>query len=250
MTTKVFHDSELQQLNVADERYYSYGDDEYFPSVTHVLDAFPKGYAYAQWLKDLGHNADEVLQRAGEQGSRIHDAIDRLINGQEINWLTEGGKGLYSLEEWKMILKGHKFLSTYKPEILANEISLCSKELGFGGTIDLVCKMNGKVWLIDFKSSNAIYDTYELQLAAYAMMWNEKRPDAPIDNCGILWLKAQTRGEDKKGQKIQGAGWQLKEFDRQYHEAFKVFQHLQAIWKEINPDAKPKNLVYPSTIKL
>ena len=82
------------------------------------------------------------------------------------------------------------------------------------------------------------------------MMWNELNPDYKIDKTAILWLKALTRGADKKGIAIQGKGWQLKEFDRPYEDAFKLFQYTQAIWEEENPNYKPKNLIYPATFKL
>jgi hypothetical protein len=65
-----------------------------------------------------------------------------------------------------------------------------------------------------------------------------------------MWLRAQTRGEDKTRKKIQGAGWQLKEFDRNYEDGFKLFQHTKALWNEENPNYKPKNLIYPISFKL
>ena len=53
---------------------------------------------------------------------------------------------------------------------------------------------------------------------------------------------------DKNGDKIQGRGWQLKEFSRHYKDAFKIFKSLRVIWDEINPDYKPANLSLPDRI--
>lgn len=242
---KVFHNPQNKQVNVLDERFYTKDDITFYPSVTTVLDVYPKGYGFAQWLKDLGHNADEVVRRAGEQGSKIHSGIDLFHKGHELRWLDPEGKSLYSLEEWQMICRFMEFWNKYQPEVIACEISFVNDTYKTGGTIDLVCKIMNQIWIVDYKSSNAIHTTHELQLAAYATCWNDENPNYKVDRTGILWLKAATRGEDKTGKKIQGAGWQLKEFDRKYPDAFKLFTHTRAIWDEENPDYKPKNLIYP-----
>ena len=96
---RIIHDKDSKQINFLDERYYKYSEGIYFPSVTTVLDIYPKGYGFIQWLKDLGNNADEVLKRAGESGSKIHDAIETYLKGGEVLWDDE----IYDLSEWKQI---------------------------------------------------------------------------------------------------------------------------------------------------
>jgi hypothetical protein len=127
-----------------------------------------------------------------------------------------------------------------------HEFALCSDKLEFGGTVDFVGKIGKTVYLIDWKSSNAIHKTHELQVAAYALLWNEINSKYKIEKTAILWLNASTRGEDKQGKKIQGQGWQLKDdFGRTWKDAYKVFEHVHAVWKEENENYKPKNLIYP-----
>lgn len=243
----IFHNPEVQQINFADERFYLAKDGAtYYPSVTEVLSVYPKGYGFADWLKQVGYNADIIVERAAEVGSKLHATFDELISGVEVIW---DGKN-YTIEEWQMICKFMEFWDRYKPKVLINEVSFCSDNLKFGGTIDLVCEINGERWLIDFKSSNAIYTSYELQVAAYAKLWNEQNPDYKIQRTGILWLKALTRGEDKKGISMQGKGWQVKTFDRSYEDAFRLFLHTQAIWQEENPNYKPKNMTLPDRFKI
>lgn len=243
----IFHNTEAQQINFADERFYlAKNGVTYYPSVTEILSVYPKGYGFQDWLKQVGYNADIVVTRAAEEGSKIHDTIDNLINGIEIIW---DGKN-YTIDQWKMVVKFMDFWNKNQPVKLINEVSFCSETLGFGGTIDLVCEIAGKRWLIDFKSSNYIHTSHELQLAAYAMLWNETNPGYRIDNTGILHLKAATRGEDKKGINMQGRGWQVKQYDRHYEDAFAIFKHTQAIWKEENPNYKPANLILPDRFKI
>jgi hypothetical protein len=155
----------------------------------------------------------------------------------------------YSFEEWEMLCKFVDFWETFCPEIIAAEVVMISVSLRLGGTIDIICRINGETWLIDTKTGHGVYPSHELQIAAYATMWNEQNPDYFIQRTGILHLDAQTRGADKKGGKIQGKGWQLKEFDRHYHDAYKIFKHLKAIWDDINPTWEPKNRSLPGSLK-
>lgn len=247
---KIINDTLNKQINFLDERFYTIDQITYYPSVTTVLEVWPKGNGYIQWLKDLGHNADVVVKKAGEQGTVVHNLIDKYLGGSNVTWCNEGGIPVYSLEEWMMFLKFVDFFETYKPKIITHEEQIVSETMGLGGTIDLVCNIGDEIWLIDNKTSNAIHTSYELQMAAYAMMWNEKYPKRKIDRTGVMWLKAPTRGGDKSGNKIQGKGWQVKEFDRHYTASYKLFQHARAIWDEENPNYVPKNIIYPSEVKI
>lgn len=246
---KTFHKPENNCVEFLDERFYTKDGKTFYPSVTTVLDVYPKGFGYIQWLKDMGSNAGEVLARAGEQGTKVHNAIEMYLNGEEVLWT--GGTEQYSLLEWQMIQRFVEFWDTYKPKIIAGpEVTIISDKFRVGGTIDIVCELAGQRWLIDYKTSNGIYRTHELQLSAYCNLWNEANPDKSIERTGILWLKSRTRGPDKTGKKIQGKGWQLVEFDRHYSESFKLYEHTRRIWDEENKDPKPKNLIYPDKIKL
>src|SRR5690606_35838335 len=130
-------------------------------------------------------------------------------------------------------------------EQLSAETQLFSESLRLGGTTDLVLRINGETWMIDFKTSNGIYKTNELQLAIYKEMWDEKNTPK-IDRYGVLWLNSQTRTE----KEFQGVGWQLKEFTSLHAHNVKLFHHTRALWDEENPNYKPRNLSYPNSFKL
>jgi hypothetical protein len=248
---KVFNNNEAKRIEVLDERFYkSKIEDKYYPSVTTILEAYYKGYGFNEWLKQVGYNADEIMRKAGEQGTNVHNMIEAYLQGFKISWIDENNRPRYTLNEWQMFCKFIEFFEKYKPELMVQEFTLVSDKLRFGGTVDFIGKINGEIWLLDWKTSNYLHKTYELQLAAYAMAWNELNPENKIQRTGILWLNSATRGEDKKGLSIQGKGWQIKEFDRHYEDAFKLFLHTQAIWEEENPSYKPKNLEYKMEFQL
>lgn len=249
---KIFYNNEAKQINIADERFYESKNTPgaYFPSVTTILDAYYKGYGFHEWLKQVGFNAEEILRKAGEQGTNVHSMIDMYLKEFPVIWLDSNGKMLYTLDEWQMFTRFVEFWAKTKPEKLVHEFSLVDDELGFGGTIDFIGAINNEIWLIDWKTSNAIHKSHELQIAAYAVAWNKLNPLYQIKHTGILWLKSATRGESKTGKTIQGEGWILKEFDRHYSDAYELFKHTQAIWNEENPNYKPRNLTYQCEYQL
>jgi hypothetical protein len=235
-----------KQINVLDSRFYR-RNGKYYPSVTSILNYFPKNHFFHSWLKDVGHNSDIIAAKAAGEGTQAHNAIDAFLNGEEITWIDEFGNAKYSLEVWKMILKFAEFWNTHKPELVAGEYHLFSDQHEFAGTADLIVRFQDKLWLLDIKTSNSLHTAYDLQLAAYATAWNETHNEK-IERTGILWLKASTRGEGK-GDNIQGKGWQLKVVD-DIEKNFKMFQNIQEIYKLENPDFKPMTELLPTSVKL
>lgn len=235
-----------KQVNVLDSRFYRRGE-EYYPSVTSVLNFFPKNQFFHNWLKDVGHNSEIIANKAASEGTQVHNAVDTFLNGGEIHWLDEYGKALYSLDTWKMILKFADFWNTHKPELVVTEYHVFSDEFKYAGTTDIICKINDKLWLLDIKTSNSLHTSYGLQLAAYAVAWNETHNQL-VEDTGVLWLKASTRGEGK-GDTIQGKGWQLKQYGG-IATNFKMFQNIYEIYKMENPDFKPMTLLLPTSVKL
>lgn len=237
----------IDSVTFPDGRFYSEDDwKTWQPSVTSILEVYPKGFGFQQWLKDVGNNASEIADRAAAVGSKIHSLTEDLNNGKEVVYDHS-----FDLIEWQMLCKFVDFWTNVQPELIANELTMISSDLGFAGTLDRVLKINGLNYLVDIKTSNYLHDTHELQLSAYAKLWNELHPELQIDKTAILWLKASTRTEkiDHEKEIYQGKGWQLKIFD-DYEGAFKDFQHVQAIWKRCNPNPQPMNLVYPMTLKI
>ena len=167
VTRLVKIDSESKRVNILDTRYYS-RNDKLYPSVTSILQYMPKNKFFENWLKDVGHNADIIARKAADEGTQVHDAIERYLTGEKIVWIDENGYSKYALEVWKMILKFHEFWSIYKPTLIESEIHLFSDIYGYAGTCDLVVEIESKRWLLDIKTSNSLHTSHDLQLAAYA----------------------------------------------------------------------------------
>lgn len=241
------YSADSKQVNILDQRFYK-RNNKYYPSVSTILQFYPKGRHFEDWLKSNGYNSDIIAAKAAAEGTQVHNAIEKFINGEEIIWIEENGHVNYNLDVWKMILRFTEFWNREKPELVATEYHLFSDKYEYAGTADLIVRLRDKLWLLDIKTSNSLHTSYDLQLAAYTKAWNETH-DEPITDTGIVWLKAATRGEDKKGEKIQGAGWQLKiigDIDKN----FEMFTKVYDIYKLENPDDAPYSQSLPTSVKL
>jgi hypothetical protein len=235
-----------KQVNVLDSRFYR-REGNYYPSVTSVLNYFPKNQFFHSWLKDVGHNSDIIASKAAGEGTQVHTAVDAFLNGAEITWIDEFGNAKYNLDVWRMILRFADFWNTHKPELIATEYHLFSDEHKYAGTADLVVRMFDNIWLLDLKTSNSLHTSYDLQLAAYAQAWNETH-DEKVTHTGILWVKANTRGEGK-GDKIQGKGWELK-IVGDIEKNFTMFKNIYEIYTLENPNFKPVTETLPTSVKI
>lgn len=241
-------DGELKQITFPDRRVYKVGEDSYYPSVTTVLQYMPKNKFFEQWLKDVGHNAELIMERAGKEGTQVHEAAEDLIAGKQVEWIDDFGQARYSAKVWEMICKFVEFWKEVSPEVIATEEFLVSKEHKFAGTADIVAEIEGERWLLDIKTSNSLHKSYELQLAAYAKAWQEQFGQE-IHRTGIIWLKSSKRGPSKKEGIYQGKGWELKIVDDIDYN-FELFQTIYKLYELENPETTASYKVLPITLKL
>jgi len=235
---------DAQQITLPDARYYK-RNGEYYPSITYVLSCYPKGKHFQDWLKKVGYSADYIVKKAGEDGTQVHEMIEDYLNGKELNFL-EHGIPMYDPNIWQGFLRFVEWWETYKPTLLETEVHLFSDKIKVAGTCDLVCEIDGEVWVIDFKFSNNLQTTYELQTAIYSECYSECFGKMP-DRQGILWLKSSKRGP-KEG-KIQGKGWELFESKRTHEENLDIFKTVKKLFDLENPKHKPTFTEFKTKVK-
>lgn len=232
------------RIEFTDSRFYATQEGTFVPSVTTILDAYPKDASYFKWLKDVGSDADSIRDEAGRRGSIVHELTEQYDMGEEINLVSESGSPRYKILEWAMLGRYVEFTQIYKPQVLMMEAHMVSDKLGFAGTLDRVIALKQNNILIDIKTSNSIYPSYWLQLAAYHQLLMQCPGVTNIHEVGILWLNAKTRTVGKNGA-IQGIGWQLitKPIE-ELQKDWDMFQATHKLWLSINEDMKPKNISY------
>lgn len=228
------------QLTFTDGRFYQAEDGQWVPSVTTILEAYPKPYALLQWMKEQGTKTDEVIRAAGQRGTSVHDMTEQYDRGEAVNLFDDDGKPLCSLEEWAMFERYVQFSERMNPKHIKIEERYVNVNLGWAGTVDRVSKMpDGRTLLIDIKTSNGVWDSYWLQLAAYWMLLLEAR--VQVNGAAILWLNAKTR-TDKDNQ---GKGWQLIEISAdELMEKLMLFRACRTMWLATCADREPKSYSY------
>lgn len=236
-------DHENKQITFLDSRFYYTPSGNYVPSVTTILDAYPKGFGFYEWLKKNGEDSDEIRDEAGRRGSVVHNITERYDNGEEISLFDASGSIGFKISEWAMFERYVEFRKRFPFEIIANEMQLVSDKLGYGGTKDRLIKFYDKITLMDIKTSNNIYNHYWLQTASYVDLVKEIM-DIEVEQTAILWLNAKTRGEGKKGD-VQGKGWQMLFHNKEEIAKDKeLFAATKKLWDIENASLKPKETVY------
>ena len=226
---------DAQQITLPDSRYYR-RNGKYYPSVTYVLGYYPKGKFFENWLKQVGFASDYIVKKAAEEGTQVHELAEAYLNGEELNFLDERGRPQYNPDVWQMFLRFVEFWETIKPTLIETEVHIFSDVLKVAGTCDLIVEIEGKLWLLDLKTSNQLQTTYELQTAVYGQCYEECF-GRKIDHYGILWLKSSKRGAKK--DKMQGKGWEVVESTRSFDENIDIFKTVKRLFDLENPTHSP-----------
>ena len=194
------------------------------------------GKYFQDWLKKVGYSADYIVKKAGEDGTQVHEMIEDYLNNKELTFLSPNGNPLYDPNIWQMFLKFVEWWETYKPTLLETEVHLFSDEIKVAGTCDLVCEIDDELWVIDFKTSNSLQTTYELQTSVYTKCYEECF-GKKVDRQGILWLKSNKKKPSK--DKMQGKGWEMFESKRTHEENLDIFLTVKKLFDLENPKHKP-----------
>lgn len=236
---------DAKQITLPDSRYYL-RNGKYYPSITYILQYYPKGKYFEDWLKKVGYSSEHIVKKAAEEGTQVHEMVEAYLLGEELNFLNQWSKPQYHPDVWKMFLRFVEWWEEYNPTLIETEVHLFSDELKVAGTCDLVCEINNELWVIDLKTSNNLQTTYELQTAVYAKCYEECF-GKKVNRTGVLWLKSSKRGP-KKGV-IQGKGWEMYESKRTQEENLDIYKTVRKLFDLENPNHKPAFTQFRTTAK-
>ncbi len=123
----------------------------------------------------------DILDRAARKGTSVHSAIETYNNFGIVDIDTEN----------KPYFEGYlKFAEEHSVSAYGSEIRLYHKELLYAGTADMIADVDGKLTLIDFKTSYSVYDMLcRVQLEAYNRALKSHSIDFEIEQKAIVHLK-------------------------------------------------------------
>lgn len=160
-------------MKIKAHRTYELPDGTKVPGVTTILGLLAKPWllewVWRQGLK--GNDYKKIRDQAAEMGTLTHEMIVAYFQGKEPDTknytkvqIDKAENALISFFEWE---KRHSIEPIYI------EKPLVSEKYKYGGTIDLLCYLDGTRTLVDFKTSKSIYDDQLYQVAAYAKLISE-----------------------------------------------------------------------------
>ena len=165
------------------KRYYISPGGKKLASVTTIIGA-KKKHIINEWRNRIGHEeANRISNAASKRGTRLHTLVEKHLNNEKVNFLSEMPDSLSMFNSLKSELNNID-------NIHYQEQSLWSEKLGMAGTVDCIAEWKGVLSVIDFKTSSKIkkeedIQDYFAQCTAYALMY-EERIGVSIDQIVVL----------------------------------------------------------------
>jgi len=181
MFNHIHHDiAKLRRVDSPAGRVYQTPSGRAYPSVTAVTGLHGKD-AIMAWRKRVGEEeANRVSLRATTRGTRVHSLCEDYISNKPVT------ADLFDQEAWQSLVPELDKINN----IHCLETQLYSDHLEVAGTVDCIAEYNGKVSVIDFKTSKRVkkksdIHSYFMQTSAYAVMF-EERTGIPVSRLVIL----------------------------------------------------------------
>jgi genome maintenance exonuclease 1 len=169
MKTFIQHDfPKLKRVDSDGGRTYLTPTGSCYPSVTSVV-GLHKAKSIQEWRNRVGAaEANKISSRASKRGTSIHSLCENYLLGEQLDVNPFDQEMFSSLQSHLDRIDNIHCLET----------QLYSHHLQVAGTVDCIAEYDGKLHVIDFKTSSKpkqkswIHD-YFMQTAAYAVMFEE-----------------------------------------------------------------------------
>jgi genome maintenance exonuclease 1 len=165
------------------KRYYVTPEGKKLPSVTTVVGA-QKKQAIMEWRRRVGEEvANKISKHATSRGTNMHTLCEYYLNNEP------KPPGVVMPDAKEMFISIKPYLDKIN-NIHYQEVGLWSSQLGLAGRVDCIGEYEGKLSVIDFKTSKKIKNRndvldYFWQCTAYALMY-EELVGTPIDDLVII----------------------------------------------------------------
>lgn len=123
---------------------------------------------------------------AAARGTDVHHIGEKLVHGETVDVPEYIAGHVQGYVDW---------LDREQPEPILTERPVGSRKWQYAGTFDLIARINGDVWLLDLKTSRAVYGNNAIQLCAYrnAEFYvdadGDEQPMPHIDRLGVLHVQ-------------------------------------------------------------
>ena len=173
--------NDLESHTGETKRTYATPDGVRYPSITTVLSILSEN-SISEWRKRVGEEeANRISTRASRRGTAVHEAIEKYIDNSPWENIVKE----YTPDVIESIINVRDILDARIGKVYGQELPLYSDHLRVAGRVDCVAEFDGKISIIDFKTSRKLkrreyIENYFCQEAGYAVMW-EERTGMPIE---------------------------------------------------------------------
>ena len=163
---------DISATTVKGKRVYEIGDQKY-PSISTIC-SYRKRKSIAEWRERVGaEEANKISRRATAAGTTVHSMIEDYLNN-ELDLEKYDGKHLA-----KILFTQAKPMLARINNIHFQEAPLYSHEFAIAGRVDCIAEFDGKLSIIDFKTSSKEkkeewVEGYFVQETGYAKMYEER----------------------------------------------------------------------------
>ncbi len=136
-------------------------EDVWYPRVTRIVSIKAKPALYHFYAEARSVAAGQAIsEQSAKEGTLLHEAVEALLLGQE----PEVAEIIRpAVDAFRNFREQHRIGVT--PELV--ETRVVSHDHRYAGTVDAVALIDGKLGVLDIKTSQSIYRDYNLQTAAY-----------------------------------------------------------------------------------
>lgn len=152
---------------------YRNSTNKIIPGVTTILSIINKP-ALVKWANNLGLkgiDSSSYVDETARIGSLAHQMIQFSLGGPA--WVEdEFSKEQIDAAE-NSLLSFYNWEKSHEMDTIKIEFPLVSEIFQFGGTIDWYGYIDSNLWLVDIKTSAALYPEHVFQVAAYERLLKE-----------------------------------------------------------------------------
>jgi hypothetical protein len=140
----------------------------------------------------------EVLNRAADKGTEVHQAAENYAN--------------FGIEDISPERRGYfegfrKWFDEVKPVVVSTEFQTYHKYLIYAGTVDLLAYLNGKLYVIDYKTTYRVEKMLtRVQLEAYKQALISH--GIPVERKAVLHLRPDGTAKLLEYDPIDDDAWQ------------------------------------------
>ena len=152
-------------------RFYRTPSGNLYPSVTTLM-SYKSKESIMAWRESVGETeANRISNQAATRGTKIHNLCEKVLLNEEID---TSNLSLLDKQMWNQFRPHLDSINN----IHAIEDPLFSNHLRLAGRVDCIAEWNGKLSVIDFKTSRKEkrkewIESYFMQCTAYAIMFEE-----------------------------------------------------------------------------